>query len=37
MFKKVTEDAILPTRGSKYAARVDVHANEDVIIESGER
>jgi len=36
MFKKVTEDAILPTRGSKYAACVDVYANEDVVIEAGE-
>ena len=36
MFKKVTEDAILPTRGSKYAACVDVYANEDVFIGAGE-
>jgi len=36
MFKKITEDAILPTRGSKYAACVDVYANEDVVIEAGE-
>jgi len=36
MFKKVTEDAILPTRGSKYSACVDVYANEDVIIGAGE-
>jgi dUTPase len=36
MFKKVKEDAILPTRGSKYAACVDVYANEDVVIEAGE-
>ena len=36
MFKKVTEDAILPTRGSKYSACVDVYANEDVTIEAGE-
>ena len=36
MFKKVTEDAILPTRGSKYSACVDVYANEDVTIGAGE-
>ena len=36
MFKKVTEDAILPTRGSKYSACVDVYANEDVTISAGE-
>jgi len=36
MFKKITEDAILPTRGSKYSACVDVYANEDVIIKAGE-
>jgi len=36
MFKKVTEDAILPTRGSKYSACVDVYANEDVAIGAGE-
>ncbi len=36
MFKKVSEDAILPTRGSKYSACVDVYANEDVIISAGE-
>ena len=36
MFKKVKEDAILPTRGSKYSACVDVYANEDVTIGAGE-
>ena len=36
MFKKVREDAILPTRGSKYSACVDVYANEDVTIGAGE-
>jgi len=36
MFKKVTEDAILPTRGSKYSACVDVYSNEDVTIGAGE-
>ena len=36
MFKKVKEDAILPTRGSKYSACVDVYANEDVVIGAGE-
>jgi len=35
MFKKVTEDAILPTKGTKYSACVDVYANEDVTIEAG--
>ncbi len=36
MFKRITEDAILPTRGSKYSACVDVYANEDVTIGAGE-
>jgi len=36
MFKKVTEDAILPTKGTKYSACVDVYANEDVTIGAGE-
>ena len=35
MFKKIREDAILPTRGSKYSACVDVYASEDVTIEAG--
>jgi len=35
MFKKIREDAILPTRGSKYSACVDVYANEDVVIGAG--
>ncbi len=36
MFKKIREDAIFPTRGSKYSACVDVYANEDVTIGAGE-
>jgi len=36
MFKKIREDAIMPTRGSKYSACVDVYANEDVVIGAGE-
>jgi len=36
MFKKVAEDATLPTRGSKYSACMDVYANEDVTIGAGE-
>jgi len=36
MFKKVTNDAILPTRGSKYSACVDVYANENITIGAGE-
>jgi dUTPase len=36
MFKKITKDAILQTLGSKYSACVDVYANEDVVIGSGD-
>ena len=35
MFKSI-EGGILPTRGSKYSAFVDVYANEDVVIGAGE-
>lgn len=36
MFKKTTEDSILPTRATKYSSAVDVYANEDVTIGAGE-
>lgn len=35
MFKTVN-DGIMPTRGSKYSACVDLYANEDVVIGAGE-
>lgn len=36
MFKKLTEDARLPKRATKYSAGFDVFANEDVVIGAGE-
>jgi len=36
MFKKITEDAKLPTRATKFSAGVDVYANKDVTIDVGE-
>lgn len=36
MFKKLTEDARLPERATKYSAGFDVYSNEDVVIGAGE-
>ena len=36
MFKKLSEDAIIPTHGSKYAAGYDLYVTEDGVIPSGE-
>jgi len=36
MFLKVTKDANLPTRATKFSAGVDVYANEDCVIGAGE-
>ena len=36
MFKKLTEDARLPERATKYSAGFDVFANDDVVIGAGE-
>ncbi len=36
MFKKVTEDAILPTKDNEYSAYVDIYASHDVTIGAGE-
>jgi dUTP pyrophosphatase len=36
MFKKLTDDAILPQAQTQYSAGYDVYANEDVIIGAGE-
>ena len=36
MFKKVTDDAILPQAQTQYSAGYDVFANEDVAIHAGE-
>ena len=36
MFKKLTDDANLPQRSTKYSAGFDVYANEDVVIGAGE-
>lgn len=36
MFKKLTPDARLPERATKYSAGFDVFANEDVVIGAGE-
>lgn len=36
MFKKITEDAILPIRATKYSCAFDVCANEDMVIGAGE-
>ena len=35
--KKFTDDAIIPTRGSKYAAGYDLYSNEEAVIEAGTR
>jgi len=36
MFKKLTDDAILPQAQTRYSAGFDVYANEDVTIEAGQ-
>ena len=36
MFRKLTEDARLPERATKYSAKFDVFANEDAVIGAGE-
>ena len=36
MFRKLTNDARLPERATKYSAGVDVFANENVVIGAGE-
>jgi len=36
MFKKIKEDAKLPTKATKFSAGVDVYANEDCVICAGE-
>lgn len=36
MFKKLTEDARLPERATRYSCGFDVFANEDAVIEAGE-
>lgn len=36
MFKKLSEEAIVPTQGSRYAAGYDLYVTEDGIIPSGD-
>ena len=36
MFKKLTDDARLPERATRYSAGFDVYSNEDVVIGAGE-
>lgn len=36
MFKKITDDAILPQAQTQYSAGYDVYANQDVVIEAGQ-
>ena len=36
MFRKLTNDARLPERATKYSAKFDVFANKDVTIRAGE-